>query len=375
MKQLVLIGGGHAHVYVLDALARQPFAHTEVTLISPYRRQIYSGMLPGWIAGHYTLDECALPLDVLAQRANVRLVETACIGLDMKAKQVHCANGNVIPFDMLSIDSGAIIHPIATAEAEAEVLAIRPIEGFVAAWPGLLENIRQAHGDFDFVIIGDGAAGVELAFAIQARMAAERLGKLRLTLVAGNAEPLAGFPTFLRRKVRALLEQRGIRCLAQQRALAVSGRQVRLDYGSSIPAHAVLLVTGAAPPEWLSGAGLAVDERGFLRVSRTLQSISHPAVFAAGDVAAYADARPKSGVFAVRAGPPLAANLRAVCAGAPLTPWQPQRRALYLISTGQQYALAAWGGFSVSGDWVWRWKDRIDRRFIARFSPGVAAVP
>jgi selenide,water dikinase len=129
--------------------------------------------------------------------------------------------------------------------------------------------------------------------------------------------------------------------------------------------------TGAAAPAWPAASGLATDADGFIRVGPTLQSLSHPQVFAAGDVAAYAQPRPKSGVYAVRAGPVLAQNLRAACEGQPLQAWTPQARALYLISTGERHALATWGRWSWSGAWVWRWKDRIDRQFMRRF--GTAA--
>jgi selenide,water dikinase len=131
---------------------------------------------------------------------------------------------------------------------------------------------------------------------------------------------------------------------------------------------ACLAATGAAAPAWPAASGLAVDADGFIRVGPTLQSLSHPQVFAAGDVAALADARPKSGVYAVRAGPVLAHNLRAFCESRPLLAWSPQARALYLISTGERHALATWGRWSWSGRWVWRWKDRIDRAFVARYT-------
>ncbi len=365
MKQLVLAGGGHAHVHVLAALASAPFAATQVTLMSPYSRQIYSGMLPGWIAGYYALEDCALALDALARRAGVRFVQSACAGLDLDVRQLRCASGEIIAFDHVSIDTGPVANSDQLAGAERHGLPVRPIEGFVAAWPGLLEKARQ--DGFKLAIVGDGAAAVELAFAMQTRFAAEGLGHARLTLIGSNREPLAGFPFLLRHKAMKLLAAQGIAHLGSRRALALLPGRVQLDDGAELVADAVLLATGAAAPAWPAASGLATDEAGFIRVNAMLQSVSHPFVFAAGDVAAYADARPKSGVFAVRAGPPLAENLRAICAGQTLQAWRPQKRALYLLSTGHKHALAAWGGFSISGAWVWRWKDRIDRRFIARF--------
>ncbi len=365
MTRLLLIGGGHAHVHVLAALAAKPMADTDVTLLSPYSRQIYSGMLPGWIEGRYAIEDCCLALDLLAQRAGVRLAQSACDELDLEARQVLCANGDSIPFDHVSIDSGPVAHPDDLPGALEHALPVRPIEGFVAAWPGLLERARQS--ELKLAIVGDGAAAVELAFAMQARFAAEGLDHARLALIGGNHRPLACFPLALRRKAMQLLAAKGIAHQAGRRAVAVTPDHVQLDDGSQLAADAVLVATGAAAPSWPAHSGLATDSDGFIRVNRRLQSLSHPFVFAAGDVAAYSDARPKSGVFAVRAGPPLAANLRALCCGQALHEWLPQKRALYLISTGNGNALASWGGFSASGAWAWRWKDRIDRRFMAQF--------
>lgn len=159
--------------------------------------------------------------------------------------------------------------------------------------------------------------------------------------------------------------------LGERRGVRVAAGRIDFEHGPSQGFDACLVVTGAAAPAWPRAAGLATDERGFIRVGPTLQSVSHPQIFAAGDVAAYAEARPKSGVYAVKAGPVLAGNLRAVSEGRSPTAWTPQERALYLISTGNRHALAAWGRWSIGGDWVWKWKDRIDRGFVRRF--GTAA--
>ncbi len=368
MKRLLLVGGGHAHVHVLAALAAAPFAGTEVTLISPYPRQIYSGMLPGWIAGHYSIDDCAIPIARLAQRAGVRFVQTACSHLDLDTMVAHCANGQEIAFDLLSIDSGPTLALADLPGAEQYALPIRPIEGFVAAWPAILERAKQAPTGFNLAIVGDGAAGTELAFAIQARFVSDRLSRARVTLIGANSEPLTGFPLRLRRAVSQLLCERGVVLLANCRALALSPGRLRLSDETLLAVDCSLIVTGAAAPCWPAASGLACDEAGFIRLTRALQSVSHPFVFAAGDVAAYADPRPKSGVFAVRAGPVLANNLRAACRGEPLQRWTPQAQALYLISTGQRHALAAHGALSIGGNWVWRWKDWIDRRFMRRFA-------
>jgi NADH dehydrogenase FAD-containing subunit len=172
----------------------------------------------------------------------------------------------------------------------------------------------------------------------------------------------------VRRRIVRMLHDRGIGWLESRHVSRVTPTHLEFSHGTALGFDACLIVTGAAAARWPSDSGLAVDERGFVRVGPTLQSLSHSHVFAAGDVAAYQDARPKSGVYAVRAGPVLAQNLRAACNGAPLRPRTPQRRALYLISTGRRHTLASWGRWSLDGHWVWRWKDLIDRRFVSQFT-------
>jgi selenide,water dikinase len=371
MKRLVLLGGGHAHVKVLADLADRPLAGWDVHLITPYRRQIYSGMLPGWVAGHYPIEACAIRLDALAGRADVTFHETAGLGLDLDGNTVRCADGSALRFDTLSVDTGPM-PALADLPGSAEhALPVRPIEAFIAAWPSLVDRILGQCRRFDLVILGAGAAGIELAFAVQRRAATDGWSHLFITVVSSEDLPLPGAPDGTRRQAARLLAQRGIVWKGGSRAIRLEAGRVHVEGGALLSFDACIASTGAAAPAWPAACGLATDGRGFIRVNRSLQSTSHPNIFAAGDVAAYSDSRPKSGVFAVRAGPVLAKNLRAFCEGRALDAWTPQARALYLISTGDRHALATWGSWSWSGQWVWRWKDHIDRQFMRRF--GTAA--
>lgn len=371
MKRLVLLGGGHAHVKVLAELADQALAGWDVRLVTPYRRQIYSGMLPGWIAGHYPIEACAIALDSLASRAHVGFHETSGMGLDLKRGVVRCADGNALDFDVLSIDTGPMADLGSLPGSSEHAVSVRPIERFIAAWPRLVERIVGQCRRFDLVIVGAGAAGVELAFAIQRRAAIDGWSHLFIALVGSEALPLPGAPEATRRHAARMLKQRGVTWQGLRRASRLEAGNVHFESAPPLTFDACLVSTGAAAPTWPAADGLATDAHGFIQVGPTLQSLSHPNVFAAGDVAAYTSTRPKSGVFAVRAGPVLAHNLRAHCEARELRNWSPQARALYLISTGDRYALATWGAWSWGGRWVWRWKDRIDRRFMRQFGTAV----
>jgi len=368
MKQLVLLGGGHAHVAVLAALADRPLAGWDVHLVTPYARQVYSGMLPGWIAGHYALESCALDLGALAARAGVGIHLAAARELDPVRRVVAGTDGRTMPFDLLSIDTGSAPSLDDLPGASRNALPIRPIEAFISSWPGITERISATRLRFDLAVVGAGAAGVELAFAIQRRARVAGWSHLRLALIGRAALPVDDAPLQTRRRVRRLLQDRGIEWMGAHRVTRIDSGTLQLDGTETLDVDACLVVTGSAAPGWPKAGGLATDERGFILVGSTLQSVSHPDVFAAGDIAAYREweSRPKSGVFAVRAGPVLAENIRAACDGRRLRAWSPQRRALYLISTGERHAVANWGRWTWSGNWVWRWKDRIDRRFMRR---------
>jgi pyridine nucleotide-disulfide oxidoreductase family protein len=366
-RRLLLLGGGHAHLNLLQRLRREAPPGWQVTLVSPHPRQIYSGMLPGWVAGRYTLDDCAISLAGLCERAGIAFAQTAATRLDLARGEVLCADGERRRFDLVSIDTGPEPAISGLPGATEHALPVRPIEDFIERWPDTRRRWQAHTGPFEVVVVGSGAAAVELAFAIRSRAAREGALHVRVCLVGRDAEPLASTAGNLSRRVLRLLRARGMQWCANRTAVQILPGSIRFERGAALPFDACLVATGAAAPHWPRAAGLATDDAGFIRVDRTLRSVSHPQVFAAGDVAALVDARPKSGVFAVRAGAVLAGNVLAACNGAALTAWRPQRRALYLVSTGDGRAIASWGALSASGRWVWAWKDWIDRGFVRRY--------
>jgi pyridine nucleotide-disulfide oxidoreductase family protein len=371
VKRLLLAGGGHSHVFVLDALARKPAAGVEVTLVSPFDRQVYSGMLPGWIAGHYEIEQCVIPLAPLARRAGARFVQAHVARLDLANRIAFTEASEPLPFDVISIATGPVMDLDAIPGLREHAVALRPIEAMIAAWPRLVAELEaRAEAGEDaatLTVIGGGAGGVELALAIAHRFNTACV-PARVQLVTGKPGLLPTLNEGVRRRIARLAPARGVRVIEDD-AVEITRRTVLLADGGEIASDVTIAAIGAAAAEWPRAAGLAVDERGFIAVDERLQSVSHPFVFAAGDCASIVGhPRPKSGVYAVRAGAPLARNLLRYLAGRRLARWRPQRVALYLISTGPQHAIASWDGLSTEGRWVWRWKDRIDRRFIARYA-------
>ena len=370
-RHLVLLGVGHAHVHVLHSLAQDRPADLNVTVIAPYPRQLYSGMVPGFVAGHYTLGDCVIPLEGLLARCGARYLASRGVAMDARAKTITLASGETVGYDWLSLNIGPVMDrekiEAQMPGAGAHALFVRPIEAFGQLWPRVAALARQQK--IHLAVVGAGAAGLDLAMA-----AAHALGAppsapgSRVTLLAGSQPPGAGYLSSVQRRIARALQRLGVE-VVQDNCAGMAPGSLLLASGERLACDLPLLAVGAQAPAWLGGSGLALDEAGFVAVNAFQQSTRHAEVFAVGDAASRVDApHARSGVYAVRAGPPLLANLRAAMQGQPLTAYRPQQRTLNLLSCGGRHAIAVWGGLSLEGAWVWRWKDRIDRRFMAAYA-------
>lgn len=350
--RLVLLGGGHAHAFLLNELRRAPLKDVSISLVSPYPVQTYSGMLPGLIAGHYTPADISIDLARLSRQTGAVLLLDRAVGLDPVNRIVRLERGGEIRYDLLSLNSGSVTDSRVPGSAEFAVPA-KPFEPFLHRWESACATANR------FAVAGSGAAGVELAMAIRFR-------RPDAPVVLFSERSM--FEGRFAERIRAALARSGVELrpgapvemLERGPVLRANGRAEAFDL--------VVWSTGAAAEPWLARSGLAVDDRGFALVDRSLRSVSHPGVFAAGDAATLRDApHPKSGVYAVRHAPVLLENLRRALRGAPALAYRPQRDQLALISCGAKYAIASRGGWSAEGEWAWRWKDWLDRRWIARF--------
>ena len=365
MKRLVLVGGGHAHVSVLKAMAHSKPQEVELTLITPSIHQNYSGMLPGWISGHYALAQCRIDLLSLAKAAGAKLILTSVVGVDADCRQIALQDGRQWNYDLLSLDIGSEADTSSLQMLGDKLLPIRPLDDFYLKWPTVLSKAKQ-HGNFKLVVVGAGAAGIEVLLAARQAFAA-RSTNATVELVTTEAGLLQGHSSNVRRRVLRYIRKLGIE-IHWHRGTGVEGG-VQLANGAFTPADCVIAATGARAAAWLQTSALSLDSNGYIQVDRYHRSVSHPEIFAAGDVCARSDVTmQRSGVHAVRAGPILAANLKAVLKGEALSSYQPQPKSLYLLACGPRYAIASWGAWSAEGRWVWAWKDWIDRRFISRFT-------
>jgi selenide,water dikinase len=341
VKRILLVGGGHAHLTVLRALVKEPLHGARFALVSPRAKQIYSGMLPGIIAGHYRRHEAEIDVARLAEASYVEFIEGEVRQIDPARRTAALQDGAQLEYDVLSLNVGSLVERSIPGASLA--LAAKPFEAF-------FEKLRTTKLN-RVAIAGAGVAGAELAMALRYRGAAVTLYSEKAELSPPRLEPvLRGMGVDLRP---------GMAVTAIEPGPTVIAGPSRQEF------DAVLLTTGAAPLPWLRGSPLERDERGFVLVDDTLRSVSHPEVFALGDCASMrSQPVPKSGVYSMRQGEAMAQNFRRLVQDQPLLPYRPQRRALALISCGRRYAIAQRGERSAEGRWVWWWKNKIDRDWI-----------
>ncbi|MBC4018357.1 selenide, water dikinase SelD [Siccirubricoccus deserti] len=360
-RELLLAGGGHAHLGVLRDLVRHGVPPgLRVTLLAREAAAIYSGMLPGLIAGRFTVDDCLVDLPRLVRAAGARFIRAEACGLDRDAQHLLLAGDRPpMRYDLLSLNLGA--EPVLVPGAAEHALPLRPFGRFLPRWEALLAQVAKASRPLRLLVVGAGAAGVEVALALHRRLGP----RAAIGLLATGGEVLPSNSPAARRLAHRALIRAGI-ALHGGEAARVEPGTVLCAEGGRLEFDAALWATGAAPAPWFRDAGLALCPRGFLAVDATLRSIGDARVFAAGDCATVLEhPRERAGVFAVRQGPPLAANLRRVLAGEPPRPFRPQRRYLALVTSGADRAMAFHGSLAAEGGWALRLKDRIDRRWIA----------
>ena len=364
MKRLVLVGAGHAHAQVLKDWIAAPLREVELVLVSPSALAPYSGMVPGWLAGHYPFEDICIDFAALAAAARARLLIDELVALEPEHRRLQLRSGLALDYDVLSLNVGSTLRP-PLAPAGARMLALRPLGGLRQAWEAMLEETAQADAApvQHVTAVGGGAAGVEALLATLARLRQRQPNRaVQGHLVSTGATLLPGMSRGAVRRADAALKAAGVTV-----QLSTS-----FDDTARQPGELVLWATGAEAHAWQRVCGLAVSAAGFIRVDPWLRSVSHLQVHAVGDCAEWAEPLPKAGVYAVRMGAVLSVNLRAALGDGALAAFHPQRRFLSLLSTADGRAIASWGRWSASARWVWHWKDHIDRAFLERFASAAA---
>ncbi|WP_350559252.1 FAD-dependent oxidoreductase [Psychrobacter sp. CAL346-MNA-CIBAN-0220] len=355
-------------------------ANADITLITEQPQFVYSGMLPGWMAGHYGLDDISIDVKLLCEQAGVRFIQQPIVKVNATSRTVTTTDSEPFGFDydydVLSLNTGAdtdmywLRTAITTIHNVPAIIAIRPLSAFIHQWQQVMIDAQHAT-HYRLAIVGAGAAATELVMAAQ--VALQRINPNHQVYLICGQNLLSGFDQRFKRRVINQLKRHGI-TMIKARATGYSKSHL-LTTQDSLPMDTVIAATGVTGAAWTKCTDLETVDNGFIAVNGTQQSISHPNVFAVGDVATRVDQKvAHSGVHAVHGGAVMADNLLAYVAGesVPKKPlpskslkkYQPSARTLYLLSCGDKYAIASWGKISLQGHWLWYLKRHIDKRFV-----------
>ncbi|OED41769.1 hypothetical protein ACH42_13125 [Endozoicomonas sp. (ex Bugula neritina AB1)] len=361
-RTIVLAGGGHTHALLLKKIQQSPLHNTHIVLLSTTRYTPYSGMLPGVISGHYTAEQAHIDLQQLAWDSGCDFIEGSVRQANPDTQTITTNTSETISYDILSINTGSTQSRLVEAD---HCLRIKPVHQFFHwLYREFPERLNTYSTPFELVVVGAGAAGIEVAIALKHRYKNKGVN----VHIASGGSILPGYPASIQRSVLNELDKKNILIHRNFRATSVEAQHLISGSGEQLHYDQLILATPASPDLWPSESQLTTDVHGFIVVNDCLQSLSHPNVFAVGDVATRASKElPKCGVMAVRQAPTLYANLRNSLSGAPLIPFRPQQHFLALLSCADGRAIASRGSFRAKGRLVWYWKDWIDKKFMHQF--------
>ena len=362
-REIVLVGLGHAHLFVAARAALFRSHGLQLTLIDDGAFW-YSSIGSGLLGGRYEREDDVIEAAGFATRCGIRFVRGRAASLDRDAREVVLESGERVPYDLVSLNVGSRVAPPFPCDLDApNVWAPKPIEGLLT----LRERLRAAWREgrtVRLVTVGGNHSGAELTANAMALARAEG-GAIEATLVASAEALITNEPLGARRKMRAVLEKYGVHLRLQTRVASVDGEAVVLEDGERIAHDHAIVATGLVASPLVMETGLPADPARGLLVTPQLHSPVDDRVFAAGDCA---DIRgydlPKVGVFGVRASPVLTRNL--VRRARRLVPdrYTPQKRWFAAQNLGDGTGLASWGPVWWRGRSALWLKDWNDRRFM-----------
>ena len=359
-NQVVLIGGGHTHALVLNDLKKQPLDGAHITVINPGTTAPYSGMLPGFVAGHYSRKELDIDLHALTQKVGAELIDGRAVAIDPDKKIITLEDDTSVSYHLASVDVGITSRMQSLQGFSEYAVPAKPLGTYSSRW----DEFRSSTGLKNVVVIGGGIAGAELAMAMA--FALRREAQTTTVTLLDRSTILSSNSAKTQKRVRKALEENNVKVMEGVNVTEVTSSGVNLANSATIDASFIVGAAGATPHAWLKDTGLTLVD-GFIEVSNILQS-SDPNIFAVGDCAHMSfDPRPKAGVYAVRQAPVLLNNIRKRLTNVELDAYSPQTDYLKLVSLGGKKAFGEKNGISLSGHLMWRLKNYIDRKFMNQF--------
>ncbi|MCE7913465.1 MAG: hypothetical protein DYH15_02040 [Nitrosomonas sp. PRO4] len=369
-KDICLIGGGHSHIIAIKQLGMQPpSSNIRISLICNDQFILYSGMLPGLISGHYLPQDCYIDLQKLCNQAKITFIQDEVERIDLLSKQIYCNLHTRFSYDLMSINIGSQPMLLDIKGASRYGCPIKPLKQFLPNWLKWLHAAQSTNEPKHIVIIGGGAASIEILLAIHYKLSHTNLPHVNFSLICAHPSILNSYNQRIKQYFDDYLNKLGINVITGKRVTAINQHKLVIDNDMTLDYDFVVWATNASAQPWVAKSGLKCDPSGFILVDQFLRSVSHTDVFAVGDCANFIHTPlVKNGVYAVRQGPILANNLIAASHNRSLLAFKPQKYFLSLLATGDRHAVASLGPLHAHGKWIWLWKNYIDRTFIEQFN-------
>lgn len=364
-KHLVLIGGGHAHMMILDNLKTIVDKGIEVTVIGPSAHHYYSGMGPGMLGGRYRPEQIRFATEDVVTKQGGTFIRDRVVKMDPNAKEIFTKAGQTVGYDVVCCNAGSYIPMDTVPGSRDNIYSVKPIEKLWEAAQKLRLLFREKQTRVS--IVGGGPSSAEVAGNIL-ELARRINGFKPEVRIFARSRFMSGFPEPVRSRVFSVLKKRGIRIHEQTPVKAVGPGSIQLGSGWTHTTDFIFMATGVRPSTIFEHSGLPVGPDKGLLVNRFLQSVAYPDIFGGGDCISFRE-RPlaKVGVYAVRQNPVLLNNVMAALEQRPLMPFDPGPGYLLIFNLGCGTGVLKKKGLVFGGKPAFMVKDYIDRRFIKKF--------
>ncbi|KAG7363528.1 selenophosphate synthase [Nitzschia inconspicua] len=405
-KRLALVGAGYSNLQVLRLLATSD-AVDSITLIDPNSESVYCGSIPENISNFekskFPKPEWRIDLKNVCQahdqRDKIQFVQGEVVDIDLANRCIYLNDGmktTTISYDLVAIDIGSKSKSITDIPGAFEnVIPTRPMKILMDRLDEIEknffddqqnctlpvsdgENLELEQPPLNIAVVGGGASGIELALSIVGRWRPMLQGRVMNVRLVTSDHILLPEIAYARKRLKDILADRGIYMIFQSAVDRVDDGCLHLESGMTVPFSYCFWATGAAPHHLantvLPKRGLAVSSDGWIEVNPTLQSRSHPNVFAAGDCSSFVNPLPKAGIFALQEGPVLAENMERFARQQSLIEFQPDLEDLQFLGCGDGTAMGFAFGLVLRGEWVYQIKLAMDRRHFLTLTGGSAVT-
>lgn len=354
MKTVVLVGSGHAHLEVVKALTSEETAKHQFLLISTSRQTYYSGLIPRLITGEIEDKSLTINSADFAETKGIKFIQDEVQSVDQINRTVGLRSGEKIQFDLLSINVGGTPTPI-PSNAPFDTIYLRPFDAFLPRWREI-QRVCSACVSPRFVVIGGGAAAVEIAAALRIRLNKNQAKKSEVHLVTKGSRLCENYSEVISDQIKQSLLNSDIKVHLNEPVNQIYQKAIKLSQGGNLEFNSIFIVTPTQPSKIFSG-----------KVDSKLQLSSN--IFATGDGTEMADHPhlPRSGVIAVHQGRHLCQNIRNVLNDLEPLDFKVKTKQLNILITGENAARLVWGNLSFEGRWPLRMKNWIDKRYMSSF--------